>query len=85
MLKEFENGMRPELLDRGMIKDRVKAMIIGDQNAAALAGEIAQEIAQEMGISLPEALQATKSALGIAARAQGLRAQQQQAQQARPT
>ena len=65
MLKEFEQGFRPELLDRGMIKDRVKAMIIGDQNAAALANEIAQEIAQEMGISVPQAMQATQAALGI--------------------
>ena len=63
--QEFQNGMRPELLDRGGIKDRVKQMIIGEQNAAQLANEIAQEIAQEMGISLPQALQATQSALGI--------------------
>jgi hypothetical protein len=64
MLQEFEAGLRPELLDRGMIKDRVKAMIIGDQNAAALAQEIAQEIATEMGISLQQAMAATNTALG---------------------
>ena len=65
ILKQFEDGLRPELLDQGMIKDRVKKMIIGDQNAAALANEIAQEIAQEMGISVPQAMQATQAALGI--------------------
>jgi hypothetical protein len=64
MLQEFEAGLRPELLDRGMIKDRVKAMILGDQNAAALAEEIAQEIATEMGISLQQAMAATNTALG---------------------
>jgi hypothetical protein len=64
ILQEFEAGLRPELLDRGMIKDRVKAMIIGDQNAAALAQEIAQEIATEMGISLQQAMAATNTALG---------------------
>ena len=57
--------MRPELLDKGMIKDRVKAMIIGDQNAAALAQEIAQEIAQEMGIIYSRQWPPLTSALGI--------------------
>jgi hypothetical protein len=65
ILQEFQNGMRPELLDRGMIKDRVKTMILGEQNAAALAGEIAQEIAGELGISLQQAMSATNTALGI--------------------
>jgi hypothetical protein len=65
ILQEFESGMRPELLDRGGIKDRVKQLIIGDQNAAQLANEIAQEIATEMGISLPQALAASREALGV--------------------
>jgi hypothetical protein len=64
ILQQFQNGMRPELLDKGMIKDRVKAMILGEQNAAALAQEIAQEIATEMGISLQQAMAATNTALG---------------------
>jgi hypothetical protein len=65
ILQEFENGMRPELMDRGGIKDRVKQMILGEQNAAALAEEIAREIATEMGISLQQAMSATSTALGI--------------------
>ena len=66
ILKQFEDGMRPELLDQGMIKDRVKKMIIGEQNAAQLAGQIAQEIAQEMGVSLQQATRAQPTAaLGV--------------------
>jgi hypothetical protein len=65
ILQEFQNGLRPELLDRAAIKERVKQLIIGDQNAAALANEIAQEIASEMGISLQQAMSAASTALGL--------------------
>jgi hypothetical protein len=65
ILQEFQNGLRPELLDTAGIKDRVKQMILGEQNAAALAEEIAREIATEMGISLPQALAASREALGV--------------------
>ena len=63
--------MRPELLDQGMIKDRVKKMILGEQNAAQLAGQIAQEIATEMGVSLQQATQAANSVLGVGQGADG--------------
>ena len=39
-------------------------MILGEQNAAALAQEIAGEIASELGISLQQAMAATNTALG---------------------
>ena len=52
-MSEFQQGLRPELFDKGMIKERVKAMIMGESNAAALANEIATELAAEMGISMP--------------------------------
>lgn len=71
ILKQFEAGMRPELLDKGQIKERVKDMIIGERNATALAQEIAQEIAGEMGISLQQALGAANTALGVGTGTEG--------------
>jgi len=64
MLQEFQAGLRPELLDKQMIKDRVKAMILGDQSSADLANEIAQEISSELGVSLAQAQQAVGATLG---------------------
>jgi hypothetical protein len=40
-------------------------MILGEQSMAALATEIAQELATEMGIPLQEAMAAAGSALGV--------------------
>lgn len=65
MLGQFEAGDYMALLDKGMIKDQVKAMIMGDQGAAALAQEIAGELAGELGVSMPDALAAAQSALGV--------------------
>lgn len=48
MLKEFELGLRPELIDKEAAKERVRQMLLGDQNLAELAQEIAAEIAAEM-------------------------------------
>ncbi len=64
ILQEFQQGLRPELLDREQIKARVRAMILGDQNAAALAQEIASELSTELGISLGQAQQAVAGAMG---------------------
>ena len=47
-----------------MAKEIVKRQIMGDQNMAALANEIATELAAEMGIPLQQALAATKSTIG---------------------
>ena len=65
LMSEFQAGMRPELLDKDMIKDRVKQMLLGDANASALAQEIATELSQEMGVSMPDALSAAQTALGV--------------------
>lgn len=62
---EFQAGLRPELIDRSLVKERIKAMITGEQEMSSLATEIAQELAAEMGLSLPEALSAAQSALGV--------------------
>lgn len=62
---EFQAGLRPELIDRSLVKERIKAMITGEQEMSALASEIAQELAAEMGLSLPQALAAAQNALGV--------------------
>ena len=67
ILREFQGGLRPELLDRTAIKERVKAMILGDQNTAALAQEIAAELSGELGVSMAQAQQAVGSLLGTGA------------------
>ena len=64
MLQEFQAGMRPELLDKEQIKDRVRQMLLGDQSSADLANEIAQELSSELGVSLAQAQQAVGATLG---------------------
>lgn len=64
MLKDFQMGLRPDLLDKGMAKDLVRAMILGDQKMDELAQEIAAELAAEMGVSMQQAMGATQSVLG---------------------
>jgi len=46
-------------------------MIVGDQNMAALATEIAQELATEMNIPLEQALAAAGGAMGVTTGAAG--------------
>jgi hypothetical protein len=65
-LRRYQLGMEPSLVDKEKAKELVKAMLIGDANMAAMAEEIATEIAMEMGMSGEDALAATKEALGIA-------------------
>lgn len=64
-LREFEQGLRPELIDKDLAKERIRAMILGEQNLAALAQEISQELASEMqGINLPQVQAAANRVLG---------------------
>lgn len=67
MLQEFQQGLRPELLDRDMIKARVKAMLLGEENSSALAAEIAAELSGELGMSLAQAQQAVAGVMGVGA------------------
>jgi hypothetical protein len=64
VLQEFQRGLRPELMDREAIKARIRQMLIGDENTQKLAAEIAQELSDELGISLQQANSAAKSVLG---------------------
>ena len=69
--QDFQDGMRPDLIDKELVKERVRRMILGDQNMAALAEEIAQELATEMNIPLSQALAAAGGAMGVATGAAG--------------
>lgn len=65
MLIDFQDGLRPDLLDKGKAKDLVRRAILGDASTAAMAQEIAAELSQEMGISLAAAQAAANTALGV--------------------
>ena len=65
-LKEFEAGLRPELIDKEAAKERVRQMLLGEQNLSELAQEIAAELADEMGVLNNAGLQSTVGqALGL--------------------
>lgn len=66
IFQEFQLGLRPELMDKELIKQRIKDAILGEQKMDALATEIATELSASMGISLPAALKAAQDALGVA-------------------
>ena len=63
-LKDFQDGLRPELIDTDRAKELVKRAILGERETAALVQEIAGDLAQELGISLQEATAAATEVLG---------------------
>ena len=65
ILKDFEDGLRPDLMSKEEAKERVKRMILGEQKMSELAGEIATELAAEMKIPLDQAMAAAGKALGV--------------------
>lgn len=71
ILRDFEDGLQPDLIDKTKAKERVKRMLLGEQSMAALAEEIAQELATEMNIPLSQAMAAAGSALGVSTGAAG--------------
>lgn len=66
LLKDFEDGLRPELINKDMAKERVRRMLIGEANTKAMVDEIAKELATEMGISINKVRAAAGGALGLA-------------------
>jgi hypothetical protein len=66
MLKDFQDGLVPELIDKDKAKDLVRRMLTGEQNLAEMAREIATELAQEFGNVAPTDIAAlTNRALGV--------------------
>jgi hypothetical protein len=64
LLQDFQDGLLTSPIDKGKAKEIVRRQIMGDQNMADFANEIAQELASEMGIPLQEAMAATQKTLG---------------------
>jgi hypothetical protein len=64
MLQDFQDGLEPQLLDKDKVKERVRRMILGDENMAALAQEIATELSTEMGVPMQQALAAAQGTIG---------------------
>lgn len=67
LLKNFQDGLEPELLDKDKAKDRVRRMLLGEQSMAQLAQEIASELSAEFGgsISLGKIQATASAALGV--------------------
>lgn len=64
ILKDFQDGLRPELLDKDKAKELVKRMLLGEQNVSNLINEISSELASEMGIPISQVRDAAANALG---------------------
>lgn len=64
ILKDFQDGLRPDLLNKDIAKDMVRRSILGEQSMGQLAQEIAAELSAELGVSLQQAQDAAASVLG---------------------
>ena len=65
LLKDFQDGLRPELLDKGKIKELAKKMFFADQETTKMVDEIARDLAKELGITIEEAKAAVGGAAGV--------------------
>lgn len=65
LLQDFQNGLKPELIDKGKLKEIAKRMFQVDQSTKAMVDEIATELANEMGISIEDAKALVGSAAGV--------------------
>ena len=63
LLKDFQDGLRPELLDKDKIKELAKRALGADKEMQAVIDEIAGDLAKELNIPIEEA----KAAVGGAA------------------
>lgn len=64
IIKNFQDGLVPELINKETAKDRVRRALIGEQNMAELAKEIATELSAELGTSLAETQKVANQVLG---------------------
>lgn len=65
LLKDFQDGLRPELLDKGKIKDLAKRALGADKEMNAIIDEIARDLANELQIPIEEAKAAVGGAAGV--------------------
>lgn len=65
IMRDFQDGLRPDMLDRDAAKDRVRRMLLGEASMAEMASQLAAELSTEMGVSLASAQAAANSVLGV--------------------
>jgi hypothetical protein len=65
LLKDFQDGLRPELIDKDKIKELAKRMFGADANMRKMVDEIATDLAKELGISIEEAQELAGGAAGV--------------------
>lgn len=64
LLRDFQSGLRPELIDTNAVKEIAKRMFQADAATSAMIDQVAQELAAEMGISIEKATGYASGAAG---------------------
>jgi replicative DNA helicase len=64
LLRDFQSGLRPELIDTNAVKEIAKKMFQADAATSAMIDQVAQELAAEMGISIEKATGYASGAAG---------------------
>lgn len=64
LLRDFQSGLRPELIDTNAVKEIAKRMFQADQSTSAMIDQVAKELAAEMGISIEKATGYVSGAAG---------------------
>lgn len=64
LLRDFQSGIRPELIDTNAVKEIAKRMFQADAATSAMIDQVAQELAAEMGISIEKATGYASGAAG---------------------
>lgn len=65
ILKDFQDGLRPDLIDKGKAAELVERAFRADQAMKQLVDEVAAEAAQWLNIGLSEAKTVAEKALGV--------------------
>ena len=64
LLRDFQSGLRPELIDTNVVKELAKRAFQLDQSTKAMIDQISRELADELGISIEEATGYASGAAG---------------------
>ncbi|MFN8493140.1 MAG: hypothetical protein U0350_36390 [Caldilineaceae bacterium] len=65
LLKNFQDGLEPELIDKEKAKERVRKMLLGEAKMSELVKEITDELAQETGGDSGQISVLAKATLGV--------------------